>query len=99
MVECVGVQSVTVTARALVAVPASVARLALASLVDMDVAAVEHGAVELLLGAFGILLVFEGDEAEAAGTTCVAVGDDLGLCDFTVGSEGGAQGLIGGVPT
>src|SRR5258708_7778147 len=45
-------------------------------LVDAQAAAVHLGAVELLLGALGVVVVRHGDEAEAARLPGVAVDDD-----------------------
>src|SRR5256886_7746411 len=63
---------------------------------DLDVASLEVGVVQLADRLIGVLGRRHLDEAEAARLTRVAIGHDTGGLDGADGREGGAQALVGG---
>ena len=65
--------------------------------VDTDGAAVEVGPVEGRDGLVRSLVLFKGDEAEAARTAGVAIADHDGLFDLTMGGKCVAQGIVDGL--
>jgi hypothetical protein len=74
------------------------AALLLACLVHDETATLEGIAVERADGILGFVGTRHGDEAEAAGATGFAIGDDAGIGHFAVGAEQLGELCVGGPP-
>jgi hypothetical protein len=74
------------------------AALLFACLVHDETATFEGIAVERADGVLGFVGTRHGDEAEAAGATGFAIGDDAGIGHFAVGAEQLGELSVGGPP-
>lgn len=70
-----------------------VGRAAVARHLHPQLAAIEHGPIHGVHGVFGVALVMESDEGEAAGLLGVAVPRDVHIADAPVLLEDAPQGV------
>lgn len=70
-----------------------VGRTAVARHLHPQLAAIEHGPIHGVHGVFGVTLVVEPDESEAAGLLGVAVPRDVHVADAPVLLEDAPQGV------
>lgn len=70
-----------------------VGRAAVARHLHPQLAAIEHGPIHGVHGVFGVPLVVESDEGEAAGLLRVAVPGDVHVADAPVLLEDAPQGV------
>ena len=90
--------SLPAVATTAVTAAATTATIAILGNVDFDGPTVELGSIEGCNGLVGRLVIFEGDEPEAARTARITIGDDFGFGDLAKLAEGFVQSRVVGVP-